>query len=143
MPTPWIDATEVKTDVANHLGLDDPAELGARWDSICGRATDLAHSDLRSILHEKGYTAAQAEAWDDRAEYARQLAVYHALGLGAPERQKLAESLDRREALRAALAVRVNGVPVAPTTGGSELGQPATGVLTGPAEALAAVDWFD
>lgn len=124
MPGPWFTGTQVLSVIANRLS---GSTVGPKWAQIANEAADTAYTDLRNILAAKGYTSAQMDAWDDRATYSKDQAMFWAY-TNAGELVRADEKidrLDRREELRNTGAIMISGVLTPPGA------DPATGVGAG------------
>ena len=122
MATQWVSGPALLPLVTGSLGMDDTAEMAARWGPICDWAARRAQQDVTEILAFKGYGPDQIAAFDYRADYASDLAIFLAVQRGQPDKLADYQSMDRREQLRDSLLIIAGGVPVGPTA------PPGTGV---------------
>lgn len=117
MAGPWYTLAELKQDVADILKESSVDNLQPYWTLQCTKALNTAYGDIAQILRGRGYTAAQLDAWDFRAEYNRQQALFWlftetSLGIGYDDKE--INKMDRREELREDTALLINGEPEKP-----------------------------
>ncbi len=120
---PPVTLAQVKRAFAPVLSTS-PERLEPRYDDVLEGALVKANSAVDGALLGRGYSAAQAQAWDRRAEFVTDLAVFWALatgGLFADLDQAVLDRFDRRKELDLA-AVLIGGALQGPqpvTDGGS------------------------
>lgn len=120
MPGPWITEGDLKQRLAD-LVAKDVGQLPARWDSTILDSNRSAALDVAGRLLARGYTAAQVDAWDRRAEFNADIGLFWCLtkgGIPTAASDLHIAKLDRRKELDAVL-VTIGGVPVEPG-GGSD-----------------------
>lgn len=76
---PYITDATLKAAVAGSLGVDGPTALPAHWDKIVPWANRDAYQRIRAYMMGRGYTAAQVDAWEARAEFNERLGVCTAI----------------------------------------------------------------
>lgn len=97
----FLSDTDFRATVAAALKVD-PANLARYWDAELQRCHESAYKDIRGALLVRGFTAAQADAWDRGAEFERDIGLYWACvrGIGAMALDPVAlDRLDRRAEL--------------------------------------------
>lgn len=72
---PYITDDVLKAAVAASQGVDGPASLGSHWHVACPSANGRAHRKILSVMRGRGFTTAQIDLWDDRADWNRVLGV--------------------------------------------------------------------
>lgn len=109
----------VLTDLANILGQASSASLVSRFSGIVADSVQAAYLDITTALSERGYTAAQIEAWDRGEEFNRDIALYWSLIKAKVSRDEYMtiNKLDRREELKT-ITVTIGGEVVEPETTG-------------------------
>jgi hypothetical protein len=119
VPGPWVTLEALSTALAADLHTP-AAELPASWANVLPRALDRGYYQVRDALLARGYTAAQVDAWDRRAEFNLEQSLFWALTFGA----NLIDGFDPRAIeprdgtkLLATLTVTANGVPLFPAAG--------------------------
>jgi hypothetical protein len=75
---PYITENQLKAAVAASQGASGPEALGPHWHSVIGRANRMAYNALRSALFDRGFTAAEIDAWDAAADWNERLGVCQA-----------------------------------------------------------------
>lgn len=139
MPGPWIDDSVVLAAVAAELGKL-PQDLEPRWVDAARDGNAAAADDLVQAFVEKGYAAAQVDAWDQRTRYNKRLALYHALlfggggGLSPAELERLVEGLLTQ--VRERVSLLAGNKAVAPDPAASDIG----GITSGTAAFLDPAD---
>ncbi len=122
---PYITDAQLKEAVAAALGTT-AADLAAdQWDPIIAGANFSAANDIVQALTLLGHSVTNIDAWDQAADFNRDLGTFWALargaGLGAYNAPQL-KALDRRDELRKMTALIIGGVPVAPTPNETTVG---------------------
>lgn len=108
--------TDVLADLADVL-KQAAADLPDHWGRIVPRAHASAVQEIYGRLLNRGFTAAQVDAWDRVEEFERDLSLYWCLVRGGAYGQideAALKALDRRKELDAVLLF-INGVWVKPT----------------------------
>lgn len=132
MAGPWVEVSQLEQDVKDILKLEEDATLEAYWTRLITRARQTGYADLTEILLGRGYTISQLDSWDNRETYNRHQALFWVytespLGLGTEDKE--VNKLDRREQLRKATTIMINGVPVSPG-GGTDAGGIGGGLIS-------------
>lgn len=124
----FLTDADVRLAVAGTLKVD-PADLAGYWDDLIRQCHQSAYWDVRGALLQRGFTAAQVDAWDRGAEFERDLTIYWCLVRGGTLVPALsAEALDRLDR-RAELAAVLVETAAAPQPPARTPGQIAAGVL--------------
>lgn len=93
----------IKDDVVAALKLTSASDLPAYWDDVISRCHTAAYQEIVGALLMRGFTKAQADAWDRGTEYERTLSLYFVFttpqGAGNFDTQAV-KLWDRREELR-------------------------------------------
>lgn len=93
----YVAADELLSEVAAFIGTT-PDKLTAEsphWIRKAASANTDAYNEIRSRLVGRGYTTAQVDQWDRRAEYNRRIALYFALCDGAALKDADLEAVDK------------------------------------------------
>jgi hypothetical protein len=96
----WTTEDAVRQRVANKLNKDpslpntDHRGLVAKWDTIIPAAITRAEVDFRNLLVGRGFTSAQLDQWDDRAQYSEDQSFYYSITDGASQ-DEVADSVKR------------------------------------------------
>ena len=107
-------AAKLKSAGAAELLADAPY-----WESIVAQANAAAYQEVLGALLQRGFTKAQADGWDRRVEFQRDLMTYWALVNGGALESfsdLFIRSLDRRKELKE-VQVFVGGAYVNPLAG--------------------------
>ncbi len=72
---PYIDNTTLASAVAASLGLGSAASLPAHVLYNVSPANLFAYNRIRAVLFDRGYLAAQIDAWDERTNWNETLGV--------------------------------------------------------------------
>lgn len=123
----WITDDELKALVASRLGLRTPDDLPQHWvnaDAVIAQANDAAYRKLRGILLGRGFTAAQADAWDDRTTWNKSLGVRWAFWEAAapPDRSALWAEIRELLELFEKETIVISDVATYPTGSTSRIG---------------------
>ncbi|MCX7664395.1 MAG: hypothetical protein N2112_02490 [Gemmataceae bacterium] len=124
MPSFLTDA-ELKTSLAATLKVDE-SSLAAYWDTLITECNQAAYLDVRGGIIQRGFSSAQADAWDRGKEFQRDIGLYWLLvkGAGLHEYdQKFIMLLDRREELKSVLIELAGGANQTPA------GDPSTSIF--------------
>lgn len=115
----YITDNALKAAVAASQATAGPDALGAHWHQVIPRANRMAYNALRSCLLNRGFTAAQIDAWTDREDWNERLGVCQACWSVAKSSDDRGEAFRRewKELLEelAGLAIVINGEVVDPT----------------------------
>jgi hypothetical protein len=129
-------ARALKMESASALLTDAPY-----WEQLVADANAAAHQEVLGQLLQRGFTKAQADAWDRRVEFQRDLMMYWALTKGGALESfsdLFIRALDRRKDLLS-VQVFIDGDFVNPLRGSS-----APGVCSfGPSRGTAAGTIFN
>lgn len=71
----WITNNVLAAAVAAANGLESAASLPSQWNAIIPVANQFAYNRVRGVLLARGFTPAEADAWDERAGWNEQLGV--------------------------------------------------------------------
>jgi hypothetical protein len=114
----YVDDSAIKAEVAGIHRLGDPAKAPVHWAVVIANANTTAYKEIRRVLAAQGYSAAQIDAWDDAADWNRNIALCHALrklGLGdGVESVSLSNICKVRDELKA-VQITIDGILVYPT----------------------------
>lgn len=121
----FITDDELKAVVAPGNVLGSPDSLPSHWDAIIPRANRWAYNRLRSILFNRGFTAAQFAAWDDGPDWNEQLGSCYAFWMAAKSDEDRGEPYRREyeqllEDLSTLMLV-IDGEPVNPEGAGTRI----------------------
>lgn len=132
-------SAQIKTQLAHCLKIAE-ASLPSYWDQHVATAATFARQEVRGRLLERGFEAADVDAWDRLYEFTLDLGVWKSLMLGgeyASFDPAALDALDRRGEL-AGVTVFVNDefITTAPSA-------PGTTVTSGPrvADEGGVFDW--
>jgi hypothetical protein len=109
------------------------SDLESYWASIAARANVSAYQEVLGSLLARGFTLAQADAWDRLLEFVSDQMLFFSLVRGGVLEAFSSEYLkliDRREELKT-VQVFVSGVYVNPDAGSSGPGQVGQGTAVG------------
>lgn len=122
----YITDNALRSAVAAANGLESAASLPSQWNAIIPSANLFAYNRIRSVLFNRGFTPAQADAWDEREEWNEQVGVCVAFWRAAKSDEDRGEAFRREyEALMAELektAIIIGGDIVQPTGSGTRVG---------------------
>lgn len=119
---------DVRQSVAGLLKMD-VAGLAGYWDRLVKECHASAYYDVRGALLQRGFTAAQVDAWDRGAEFERDLTLYWCLVRGGLQVHAIsAEQLDRLDRRKELETVLVE-TAAAPQPPAQEPGRIVSGVL--------------
>lgn len=122
---PWITDAELKTAIATADAQASSSANPAHLTNAAAAANTAAYNRIRSVLFNRGFTAAQIAAWDERVDWNTRVGVVLAFwnvskgdeDRGEPFRREY-ESL--MEELKDLMLV-VDGVPVNPAGSGTRV----------------------
>lgn len=122
--------SDAQTLVSLEDTLKKPAgTLQSYWSRINTESHAWAYAHVVNVLLGKGFTIAQIADWDSGAHYERDLTLWRALTRGGGLEgydDKFVKTFDRREELKALVALEIDGVFTAPA---GTAGQVSTGPL--------------
>lgn len=99
----WITDATLKSAIAGRLGLASSSSLPSHWDNLVPYANSFAYKKIRGVLFRRGFTAAQADAWDAREDWNTRFGVLYAMLEGAKRGEQYATdylSRDYEQALK-------------------------------------------
>jgi hypothetical protein len=100
---PWITDAQLKSAVASVQGLASPSDVASHWDDSITAANVGAYNWLRAKLAGRGFSPAQMDSWDAKADYNRAAALcrlYREYGLkGVGEANLIVEQCKSLEEL--------------------------------------------
>jgi len=105
----FLSDSEFTTHVAASLKVAS-SDLASYWSEIAGKAHQSAYYDIRGALINRGFSAAQVDAWERGAEFERDIGLWWAIirgGRPAHIDDQMMEALDRRMELKT-VAVEVS-----------------------------------
>lgn len=141
---PFISDAQLRKAVASAVGVDVP-ELADRWDELITAANESATNEIVTQLAAKGFTLAQINGWDRRAEFCRSLGLFWVGsdgGFMTTYSPTWVEFHDRRPELKAMECITVGGTLTYPAGKTSDGGgtQVTGGQLAG---SVPGRDWTD
>lgn len=122
---PYIEDNALRAAVAASQGMTGPAALPPHFASVISRSNRMAYNALRSCLLNRGFTAAQIDAWTDREDWNERLGVCQACWAVSKSAEDRGEAFRRewKELLEelAALTIVIDGEAINPTGAGTRI----------------------
>lgn len=121
----YITDDALRDAVAAANTANSAGALPAHWTSIIPSANRFAYNRIRSVLFNRGFTPAQVDAWDERADWNEQVGVVVAFWRASKSDEDRGEAFRREyEALMAELvdaAIIIDGEIVNPSGAGTRI----------------------
>jgi hypothetical protein len=119
----WVNFNDLKRKLAADLSLDGPQALAPKWEEHARSGLAWAQVEIERVLAARGYSPAQAAAWQQGSAYHEVIAELHALEKGGGLGEVGKELLDYLKGLRdtfyaGVLVTDADGVPVEPANAG-------------------------
>jgi hypothetical protein len=116
MAGPFITPSDL-LQFASDVLHKEAEDLDPSWQRLASRAVTQGWAELANIILARGYSAAQLDAWDFRANWNADQALYMLLGYGAGLSDyptTFRDSFDHRKELAECATIMLGGVAVAP-----------------------------
>lgn len=120
----WITDAQLKAAIAMRKHLASAASLPKNFVDVAPRANASAYGRIRGVLLGRGFTAAQADAWDDREQWNEDLGVAWAEWRTADPEDRHQAWLEIKDLLEqlATEPILIDGEVVTPSGASSRVG---------------------